>query len=70
LARLDGGLRLPGPILDLRAADVNIATFHLGRTGPGEAAIALVAVDQQLTPELVERVRRLPNVIQATAMRF
>ena len=54
----------------LAAADVNIATFHLGRTAPGEAAIALVEVDQKLTPKLVEAVRRLPNVIQAKAMHF
>jgi D-3-phosphoglycerate dehydrogenase len=54
----------------LGAAEVNIATFHLGRTAPGEDAIALVEVDQKLTPPLIEAVRRLPNVIQAKAMRF
>ena len=54
----------------LAAAAVNIATFHLGRTGPGRDAIALVEVDQELTPALIETVRRLPNVIQAKAMRF
>jgi D-3-phosphoglycerate dehydrogenase / 2-oxoglutarate reductase len=54
----------------LAAAGVNIASFHLGRTAPGRDAIALVEVDQELTPQLVEAVRRLPNVIQATAMRF
>src|SRR5205085_11525619 len=54
----------------LGAAQINIATFHLGRTAPGEDAIALVEVDQPLTAELVEAVRRLPNVIQAKAMRF
>jgi D-3-phosphoglycerate dehydrogenase len=54
----------------LGAAGVNIATFHLGRTAPGEDAIALVEVDQLLTAELIEAVRRLPNVIQAKAMRF
>jgi D-3-phosphoglycerate dehydrogenase len=54
----------------LAAADVNIATFHLGRTAPGEAAIALIEVDQKLTTSLVDAVRRLPNVIQAKAMRF
>src|SRR5207302_3922750 len=32
----------------LGAANVNIATFHLGRTAPGEDAIALVEVDQEL----------------------
>src|SRR5436309_2669973 len=33
----------------LAAASVNIATFHLGRTAPGEDAIALIEVDQKLT---------------------
>ena len=54
----------------LAAAHVNIATFHLGRTAPGEDAIALIAVDQKLTTSLIDTVRRLPNVIQAKAMRF
>jgi D-3-phosphoglycerate dehydrogenase len=54
----------------LAAAEVNIATFHLGRTAPGEDAIALIEVDQKLTSALIDTVRRLPNVIQAKAMRF
>ena len=54
----------------LAAAEVNIATFHLGRTGPGEDAIALVEVDQPLTPALLAAVRGLPNVIEVKAMRF
>jgi D-3-phosphoglycerate dehydrogenase len=54
----------------LAAASVNIATFHLGRTAPGGDAIALIAVDQKLTSALIDTVRRLPNVIQAKAMRF
>ena len=54
----------------LAAASVNIATFHLGRTAPGEDAIALVEVDQALPAGLIDAVRRLPNVIQAKAMRF
>ncbi len=54
----------------LGAASVNIATFHLGRTAPGEDAIALVEVDQKLTAKLIDAVRGLPNVIQAKAMRF
>src|SRR5580704_13235800 len=54
----------------LGAAQINIATFHLGRAAPGEDAIALVEVDQPLTAELIDAVRRLPNVIQAKAMRF
>jgi D-3-phosphoglycerate dehydrogenase len=54
----------------LAAAEVNIATFHLGRTAPGHDAIALIEVDQPLTGPLLEAVRALPNVIQVKAMRF
>jgi D-3-phosphoglycerate dehydrogenase / 2-oxoglutarate reductase len=54
----------------LGAAAVNIATFHLGRTIPGGEAIALVEVDQALTPAILATVRALPNVIQVKAMRF
>jgi D-3-phosphoglycerate dehydrogenase / 2-oxoglutarate reductase len=54
----------------LGAAQVNIATFHLGRIAPGEGAIALVEVDQRLTPATLDTVRGLPNVIQVKALRF
>jgi D-3-phosphoglycerate dehydrogenase / 2-oxoglutarate reductase len=54
----------------LGAAAVNIATFHLGRTAPGGEAIALVEVDQALTPPILDTVRALPNVIQVKALRF
>jgi D-3-phosphoglycerate dehydrogenase len=54
----------------LGAAVVNIATFHLGRTGPGQNAIALVEVDQPLTPAILDTVRGLPNVIQVKSLRF
>jgi D-3-phosphoglycerate dehydrogenase len=54
----------------LGAAAVNIATFHLGRTAPGGEAIALVEVDQGLTPTILDTVRALPNVIQVKAMHF
>ena len=54
----------------LGAANVNIATFHLGRTAPGHDAIALVEVDQPLTAAILDTVRALPNVIQVKALRF
>jgi D-3-phosphoglycerate dehydrogenase len=54
----------------LGAAGVNIATFHLGRVAAGEGAIALVEVDQLLTPAILDTVRALPNVVQAKALRF
>jgi D-3-phosphoglycerate dehydrogenase len=54
----------------LGESEVNIATFHLGRTAPGQDAIALIELDQPLTAALIDTVRRLPNVIQVKAMRF
>ncbi len=54
----------------LGAAAVNIATFHLGRAAPGQDAIALVEVDQPLTPAILDTVRALPNVIQVKSLRF
>jgi D-3-phosphoglycerate dehydrogenase len=54
----------------LAAAEINIATLHLGRTAPGQDAILLAGVDQELSPALLDEVRRLPNVIQAKALRF
>jgi D-3-phosphoglycerate dehydrogenase / 2-oxoglutarate reductase len=54
----------------LGEAEVNIATFHLGRAAPGQDAIALVEVDQPLTPANLDTVRALPNVIQVKSLRF
>jgi D-3-phosphoglycerate dehydrogenase len=54
----------------LGAAGVNIATFHLGRTAPGEDAIALIQVDQPLTDPVIDQVCAIPNVIRTKALRF
>ena len=54
----------------LADAGVNIATFNLGRTGPGDDAIALVGVDQPLDAALIGRVRGLPQVKEARALVF
>ncbi len=54
----------------LAAAEINIATLHLGRTAPGQDAILLAGVDQELSAALLDEVRRLPNVIQAKVLRF
>jgi D-3-phosphoglycerate dehydrogenase len=54
----------------LGAAGVNIATFHLGRIAPGKDAIALVEVDQPLTPDILDTVGGLPNVIQVKFLKF
>jgi D-3-phosphoglycerate dehydrogenase len=49
---------------------VNIATFNLGRVSAGEDAIALVGVDQEPTDDLLGRIRALPHVKEARALRF
>ncbi|HET8726204.1 MAG TPA: phosphoglycerate dehydrogenase [Alphaproteobacteria bacterium] len=54
----------------LGAAGINIATFHLGRKGAGEGAIALVAVDQPADDELIRKVADLPSVVRVRALRF
>ena len=51
-------------------ADVNIASFHLGRRIAGEDAVALVAVDEALPDDLLHKVSELPNVLLAKALRF
>jgi D-3-phosphoglycerate dehydrogenase len=54
----------------LGEARINIATFHLGRTGPGADAIALIEVDQPLSEDLLGLIRAIPDVVQATALSF
>ena len=49
---------------------VNIATFHLGRSAPGEDALALVEVDQPVSPELTDELARLPHVRSVRVLRF
>jgi len=54
----------------LGEAGVNVATFHLGRNQAGGDAIALIQVDQAVTDTLLEKVRAIPNVVQAKALGF
>lgn len=49
---------------------VNIATFNLGRDEPGGDAILLAQVDQPLTEDILERIRALPQVVQAKSLHF
>ena len=54
----------------LGEARVNIATFHLGRAAPGADAVCLIQVDQPLDDALIERVRQIPDVVQAKQLHF
>jgi D-3-phosphoglycerate dehydrogenase / 2-oxoglutarate reductase len=54
----------------LGEAGINIATFHVGREAPGGSAIALIEIDGELPPEVLAKVRALPQVQQAKPLRF
>ncbi|TAE34766.1 MAG: phosphoglycerate dehydrogenase [Alphaproteobacteria bacterium] len=45
-------------------AQINIANFHLGRNAEGSDAVALVEVDQDISPELKKAIAELPSVKQ------
>ena len=51
-------------------AGVNIATFHLGRATPGGDAIALIALDDTIDAATLERIKKLPQVVQAKPLTF
>ena len=54
----------------LADAGINIATFHLGRAEAGGDAICLVSVDEPVPEAVLEMVRTLPLVVQATSLEF
>ena len=54
----------------LAGAGINIATFHLGRSGQGGDAICLVSVDETVPEDVLAMVRTLPLVVQATSLAF
>ncbi|MEF3366600.1 phosphoglycerate dehydrogenase [Methylocystis sp. 9N] len=51
-------------------AEVNIATFALGRDRPGGQAVALVAIDGDLPARALSKIERLPGVKQAVTLKF
>jgi D-3-phosphoglycerate dehydrogenase len=51
-------------------AQINIATFHLGRQAQGGEAIALVGVDQAPPPGVMAKIKALPHVRYAKLLRF
>ncbi|HEX9808834.1 MAG TPA: phosphoglycerate dehydrogenase [Alphaproteobacteria bacterium] len=54
----------------LGEAGINIATFGLGRVKAGGDAVALINVDEPVDESVLEKVRRLPDVVQAEVMHF
>ena len=54
----------------LANANINIATFHLGRQAAGQDAIALVGVDQVVPDPIQRKLRELPHVRYVKVLRF
>jgi D-3-phosphoglycerate dehydrogenase len=54
----------------LGESGVNVATFNLGRDKPGGNAICLVAVDEEVTDELLRSIEKIPHVKRARRLRF
>jgi D-3-phosphoglycerate dehydrogenase len=54
----------------LADADVNIASFDLGRNKEGGETICLIAVDQPIKPGILKKIQDLPNVLQVQLLNF
>ena len=54
----------------LGEAGINIATFNLGRTAPGEDAIALVGIDADVPAEMLSGLNALEQVRYARVLHF
>jgi D-3-phosphoglycerate dehydrogenase len=54
----------------LGEANINIATFHLGRQAAEQDAIAIVGVDQGLPEAIQHKLRALPHVRYVKVLRF
>jgi D-3-phosphoglycerate dehydrogenase len=54
----------------LGQANINIATFHLGRRAAGEDAIAIVGVDQVIPEETRKQLLALPHVRYVKVLQF
>ena len=50
--------------------EINIATFHLGRTDAGGEAIALIGIDSEPSNDLVKQLKSLPHVRYANVLNF
>jgi D-3-phosphoglycerate dehydrogenase / 2-oxoglutarate reductase len=54
----------------LGAANVNVATFNLGRDKPGGDAICYVAVDERVDDALLKKIEAIPQVKRARRLAF
>jgi D-3-phosphoglycerate dehydrogenase len=43
--------------------DINIARMHFGRATPGGMAISVVSIDAHASPQIIDKIKRLPNIL-------
>ncbi len=43
--------------------NINIARMHFGRETPGGIAISVVTIDTPASPEIIDKIKRLPNIL-------
>ncbi|MEW6163330.1 MAG: phosphoglycerate dehydrogenase [Nitrospirota bacterium] len=43
--------------------NINISRMHFGRETPGGRAISVVTIDSPATPQILEKIRNLPNIL-------
>jgi len=49
----------------LASKNINIGQFRLGRTGPKKYAMSIVNIDEALTKEMLDDIKKLPDILQA-----
>lgn len=42
---------------------INIARMHFGRATPGGTAISVVSIDAHASPQIIDKIKRLPNIL-------
>lgn len=43
--------------------NINIARMHFGRETPGGTAISVVSIDAHASPQIIDKIKKLPNII-------
>jgi D-3-phosphoglycerate dehydrogenase len=49
---------------------INIARMHFGRETPGGKAISVVSIDTHASPQIIDEIRKLPNILSIKQIRL
>jgi D-3-phosphoglycerate dehydrogenase len=50
--------------------NINIARMHFGRETPGGIAISVVSIDSPASPDLLKKIKKLPNILLVKQIRL